>query len=64
MFVLQPRCVPQFIREIGNTNAQKDFNMEVCATVCCPVGFDKPPGESGVMLCQANGKWRGHFPDC
>uniref|UniRef100_K1PV65 Uncharacterized protein n=1 Tax=Magallana gigas TaxID=29159 RepID=K1PV65_MAGGI len=30
----------------------------------CPVGFDKPPGESGVMLCQANGKWRGHFPDC
>lgn len=33
MFVLQPRYVPQFIREIGNTNVQKDFNMEVCATV-------------------------------
>lgn len=30
---VKPRCVPQFIWEIGNTNAQKDFNMEVCATV-------------------------------
>lgn len=33
LLYVKPRCVPQFIREIGNTNVQKDFNMEVCATL-------------------------------